>query len=132
MGAPGAHRGLRRTPLAHPSRLVLGPGLGTTATSAGDLACWGRGLRVSIRCNFVYAQAIGAAPLRSPLSARRPPLIRQCLPASHTRLAIVDCRLNSQPEDPARDPRRTRTRTRTRTRSRPMSYVLCLMYVCSV
>jgi hypothetical protein len=43
MGAPRAHRGLRRTPLARPSRLVLG-----TTTSAGDLACWGRGLRASI------------------------------------------------------------------------------------
>jgi hypothetical protein len=42
LGAPGAHRGLRRvdTPLARPSRLVLG-----TTTSAGDLPCWGRGLR---------------------------------------------------------------------------------------
>jgi hypothetical protein len=36
MGAPGAHRGLRRTPLARPSRLVLG-----TTTSAWDLACSG-------------------------------------------------------------------------------------------
>jgi hypothetical protein len=35
-------RGLRRTPLARPSRLVLG-----TTTSAGDLPCWGRGLRLA-------------------------------------------------------------------------------------
>jgi hypothetical protein len=53
MPAPGAHRGLRRTPLAHPSRLMLG-----TTTSAGDLACWcwGRGLRVSVRYNSVWPQ----------------------------------------------------------------------------
>jgi hypothetical protein len=36
MGAPGAHRGLRRTQLARPSRLMLG-----TTTSALGLACWG-------------------------------------------------------------------------------------------
>jgi hypothetical protein len=49
MGAPGAHRGLRRTPLAHPPRLMLG-----TTTSAVGLACWGRGLRGSVRSNSVY------------------------------------------------------------------------------
>jgi hypothetical protein len=49
MAAPGAHRGLRRTPFARPPRLVLG-----TTTSALGLACWGRGLRGPVWSNSVY------------------------------------------------------------------------------
>jgi hypothetical protein len=40
-----------RPPTA-PPRLVLG-----TTTSAGDLPCWGRGLRASFRSNFAYSWA---------------------------------------------------------------------------